>query len=68
MKKEYFMSLFDYLDNRLEDCDHHMTLTMAFLNENGIENVGEVLAWLREKGGYCDCEVLNVEEQFEFLK
>lgn len=38
------------------------------MTENGIENVDEVLAWLREKGGYCDCEVLNVEEQFEFLK
>ena len=37
-----------------------------FLEQLDIENVNDVLEWLANKGGYCDCEILaNVEEQFE---
>jgi malonyl CoA-acyl carrier protein transacylase len=65
--KGTFLELFEYLDQRLEEgCDHMMTLTLDFLNQKEIKNIDEVVEWLNEKGGYCDCEVLaNVEERFE---
>lgn len=63
-----FIDLFDFLDNTLsdEECDNTMRLTRSYLAENQVENTDEVLKWLSEHGGYCDCEVLmNVEEYFE---
>jgi len=67
MDKGTFDELFDYLDERLgEGCDHTMTMTVDFLNQKEIKNIDEVVEWLNDKGGYCDCEVLaNVEEMFE---
>jgi len=68
MSRENFKLLFDYLDIELseKDCDDTQTLTRAFLQEKEINNVAQVLHWLSEHGGYCDCEVLlNVEERFE---
>ena len=67
MDKETFNDLFDYLDERLgEGCDHTMTMTLDFLKQIEVKNVDEVVDWLNDKGGYCDCEVLaNVEEMFE---
>jgi len=67
MSRELFQELFDYLDITLEDeCDDTLRLTAAFLHAQKVENVDEVLFWLNDKGGYCDCEVLaNVEELFE---
>jgi hypothetical protein len=47
-------------------CDDTNRLTKLFLNQIGATNSQEVLDWLADKGGYCDCEILaNVEEQFE---
>lgn len=57
--------LFDYLDEKLstEVCKNDLTLTIAFLKEQGVNNIDNAIAWLQSKGGYCDCEVLaNVEE------
>ena len=67
MKKELFHVLFDHLDENLADgCNHTMMLTITFLEKNGIENVTQVIEWINENGGYCDCEVLaNLEEKFE---
>jgi len=67
MDKETFKELFDYLDEGLgEGCDHTMTMTLDFLKQKEIKNIDEVVEWLNDKGGYCDCEVLaNVEEMFE---
>ena len=58
--------LFDYLDLELEvGCDHTPKITIAFLNENKL-NQNIILPWLQEQGGYCDCEILaNVEEAWE---
>ncbi|MBS1736002.1 MAG: DUF2695 domain-containing protein [Bacteroidetes bacterium] len=66
--RENFKKLFDYLDTELSDtnCDDTNGLTKSFLVQINVENVDEVLKWLTEHGGYCDCEILsNVEEQFE---
>ena len=66
--RDTFEKLFDYLNDQLEeiDCDDTSKLTRKFLEKNNIENIEEVLKWLSENGGYCDCEILaNVEEKFE---
>ena len=66
--RESFQKLFDYLDAELTDknCDDTNSLTKTFLLQSNIQNVDEVLEWLAEHGGYCDCEILaNVEQQFE---
>jgi hypothetical protein len=56
--------MFEMLGERLakEDCDNTLRLTSAWLDARGYEE-GPVLAWMKEHGGTCDCEVLfNVEE------
>ncbi|MCS3530545.1 DUF2695 domain-containing protein [Chryseobacterium sp. JUb7] len=68
MAREAFEKLFDDLDERLEKigCDNTNRLTIEFLRDNKIQNPENVLKWLAENGGYCDCEILtNVEEKFE---
>lgn len=68
ISKELFQNLFDFLDEELEKngCDDRLKLTKQFLETNQIQNIDEVKSWLKENGGFCDCEVLyNVEELFE---
>lgn len=68
ISRDNFKKLFDYLDTSLadQDCDDTNSLTRTFLVQSGIANVEEVLEWLANRGGNCDCEILaNVEEQFE---
>src|SRR5688572_13549233 len=68
MSRDRFKMLFDYLDTELseKDCDDTNRLTKAFLNQADVQNADEILTWLAENGGYCDCEILaNVEELFE---
>lgn len=68
MSRDSFKKLFDYFDTELSenDCDDTNRLTKSYLEQIGIANSQEVLGWLAEKGGHCDCEILaNVEEQFE---
>lgn len=68
VSREIFHSLFDFLDEELEKngCDDRLKLTQQFLETNHIENIEQVENWLKENGGFCDCEVLyNVEEKFE---
>lgn len=41
-------------------------LTKQFLKIKRVRNTDEVEKFLKENGGFCDCEVLyNVEEKFE---
>lgn len=68
MAREAFEKLFDDLDEHLEKvgCDDTNRLTIEFLRDNKMQNPENVLKWLAENGGYCDCEILaNVEEKFE---
>jgi len=56
--------LFDHLDRGGVECDHTLRETTEFLQKRGLD-VDRVVAWLREYGGYCDCEVIyNVDEKF----
>lgn len=68
VSREIFKNIFDFIDAHLSEdgCDDTLKLTRKFLEENQITNTDEVVSWLQNNGGYCDCEVLyNVEEQFE---
>lgn len=68
ISRENFQSLFDFLDEELEKngCDDGLKLTKQFLETNHVTNIEEIENWLKENGGFCDCEVLyNVEEKFE---
>ncbi|WDF59616.1 DUF2695 domain-containing protein [Flavobacterium sp. KACC 22758] len=65
-----FPKLFDFLEDGLEKngCNHNSLITEKFLQKNGITNATEVICWLAENGGYCDCEILaNVEDLFDYL-
>ena len=65
LSREKFQLLLDFLDAELDDCDDTLKLTKEFLSHEKVSNVDEVIKWLEEHGGYCDCEVLaNIDEQF----
>jgi hypothetical protein len=57
--------LFDHLGSEgAAECDHTLRVTTGFLQQRGLD-VAHTIPWLREHGGYCDCEVLaNVEDEF----
>jgi len=59
----------DYLDEKLEkiECDHSNKLTTDYLKSKNVD-MYKILDWLRENGGYCDCEILyNIEDVIEGL-
>ena len=58
--------LLDHLDSALSSgCDHTLTKTQGFLAARNLDT-DVVIPWLREHGGYCDCEVLaNVESAYD---
>ena len=62
----YLGQLFDYLDVELEDgCDHTPRITTAFLTSKDL-SPENILPWLQDQGGFCDCEILaNAEESWE---
>lgn len=63
-----FQNLFDFLDEKLsnQECDDNLAFTYDFFLKNEFKNIEEIENWLKNNGGYCDCEVLyNVEEMFD---
>jgi len=58
--------LFDHLDIELGDgCDHTPRITTAFITNKDL-SPENILPWLQDQGGFCDCEILaNVEESWE---
>ena len=68
MPRIKFQNLFNYLDEKLSEaeCDNTFRITEDFLNNHNIKDLNKIENWLKENGGYCDCEVLNnIEEKFE---
>lgn len=66
LTKAELKALFDWVDDRLvrRGCDHTLRHTEEFLQSQGL-SMTEVKTWLREYGGYCDCEVIaNVENEW----
>ena len=66
LSKPQLRELFDYLDRpECPACDHTLKETTDFLRSRALKP-DLVVPWLREHGGFCDCEVLaNVENEFE---
>jgi hypothetical protein len=62
--EEIIKKLLDYLDVNMESCNHDYALTKKFCLENNI-NFEDIVDWLNERGGYCDCEILANVEDFE---
>jgi hypothetical protein len=66
---EQVASLFDYLDEKLEEdgCDNTLRYTKEWLAMHLPEDQHEaILAEMEEMGGYCDCEVLfNCYEDYQ---
>jgi len=59
-KKFELTELLDWLDSNLPNPGawaHNYDLTIEFFKAKGIQNTETALQWLRENGGYCDCEV-----------
>jgi hypothetical protein len=67
LDKAQMKSMFDMLDEKLsaQGCDHTLKLVHAWLDANKLP-IEPVEKWLRESGGYCDCEALaNSEDAWE---
>lgn len=67
LSNEHLESLFSSVDERLHlhGCDHSLRLTEQWIAEN--EQPSEpLIAWLKENGGYCDCEVVaNAQDHWQ---
>lgn len=64
-----FLPLFEFLENELDenDCSGDFALLEKYCKEKKID-FSTLSAWLREHGGFCDCEILgNIEERFYYL-
>lgn len=56
--------LFNFLDEALkkQDCDDTLRFARVFTAQNALPEE-QIIAWLENNGGYCDCEVLGNVEQ-----
>jgi hypothetical protein len=60
-------ALFNAVDAQVEasGCDHTLRFTESWIAEHK-QPAEKVLTWLREHGGFCDCEVLaNAADHWE---
>jgi hypothetical protein len=67
--EEYlFPKLFDYVDQKLSDnqCNNDFTFTSEFCKNNNI-NIENLQNWFVNQSQCCDCEILNLEDSFEYL-
>lgn len=67
LSDDQLQQMFDWVDRHLETerCDHTLRFTLGWLSAAGLS--GErTITWLREHGGYCDCEVIaNAADHWE---
>lgn len=64
---ELLEAMFDAVDDELEatGCDDTLRHTLRWLLERG-QPADVFVAWLKQYGGYCDCEVVaNAREHWE---
>lgn len=67
--RQSLLSLFRYIDDGWDEhgCDRTPQRTIDYLNKIGLsqDKQNDVLTWLEEQGGACDCEILaNVVDQW----
>jgi hypothetical protein len=68
LTRDQMRNLFDFVDQQLSEneCDDTLRAALLFLEQQQLP-VEPVVSWLRNNGGYCDCEALaNAEERFLF--
>jgi hypothetical protein len=67
--KEDLRDLLGWVDRSVGDrCDHTMRYTLDFIRKRELDEE-RVVAWLRQYGGYCDCEVaMNVADSCPAMK
>lgn len=71
MEEVLFPKLFTFLNEKLQQksCKHTIENTFTFLAKHNVKNLHQVIDWLADNGGYCDCEILyNVTELFSHLE
>ena len=65
--------LFDFVADNIgpigpdlsSSCDHSLRFAKEWCERNNLDD-SVILEWLRENGGFCDCEILwNVDERLE---
>lgn len=63
-----FQKLFDFIDEKLseQDCQNNFTITSKFCDREHIDKK-VFFSWLNEQGAACDCEILNLEDSFQYL-
>jgi hypothetical protein len=56
---ELLESLFAFVGQAVDQdgCDHTLKATHSWIAQHGVAQE-PLVAWLRENGGYCDCEVV----------
>jgi len=60
-------ALFEYVDQQLKsgECDNTLRHALDFIRKNALPEQ-TVVGWLKDNGGYCDCETFwNSEEVVE---
>lgn len=70
MEETLFVKLFHFLDEKLQKqaCKHTPQNAFAFLAKHKVKKPYQVIDWLADNGGHCDCEILyNVTELFDHL-
>ncbi|WP_395062589.1 DUF2695 domain-containing protein [Flavobacterium sp.] len=68
--EKYFPKIFDFLDQNLSNsnCTNEYKFTEIFCKKNKLD-FEKLTNWLKndDNGYYCDCEVLNLEDAFQYL-
>ena len=61
-------ALLDYVDERVGKggCDHQLAYTRSFIESRTLP--AATINWLNEHGGFCDCEIANVEDSLGWTK
>jgi len=66
VSKSKLEKLFDFVATKLDEnsCDDTLRFTLEFIQEKKMPET-KAIHWLKENGGFCDCEVLaNVKDEF----
>lgn len=66
--EKFFPKFLDFIDEKLsgQECKNDFSITNVFCKKEDIDKK-IVVNWLKQQGVYCDCEVLNLEDHFEYL-
>ncbi len=60
LPNELLEAMFDAIDVQVENsgCDHTLRFTKSWISAHK-QSEEKILTWLRQHGGFCDCEVLT---------